>query len=170
MRSWLLSVYRYFLRFTNNPNSPQPIPHSLTVTPKRDSSTLDQKVFALFHNHERYVCLATNSNEIRQLRDEHGYYEVETAILKIANRVTVYGGSIYDLKLPCACTEFNKPRPEPLRRRLDGSFSGYESMNTEPQNATFTCKYCGSPTEVDPSDQTPPADYCQQADHQSPST
>ena len=39
-------------------------------------------------------------------------------------------------------------------------------MNTKPQNKAFTCKHCGSPTAVDPSDQTAPADYCQEADHQ----
>ncbi len=29
----------------------------------------------------------------------------------------------------------------------------------------FTCKYCGCPSWVDPSDQVPPPDYCQESDH-----
>ena len=31
----------------------------------------------------------------------------------------------------------------------------------------FTCKYCGAPSEIDPSDQTPPPDYCHPEDHRS---
>jgi hypothetical protein len=29
----------------------------------------------------------------------------------------------------------------------------------------FTCRFCGQPSWVDPSDQTPPADCCHQSDH-----
>ena len=29
----------------------------------------------------------------------------------------------------------------------------------------FACKYCGAPSWVDPSDQTPPPDYCHESDH-----
>lgn len=32
--------------------------------------------------------------------------------------------------------------------------------------APFTCKFCGAPSWVDPSDQTQPADYCHDGDHQ----
>lgn len=31
--------------------------------------------------------------------------------------------------------------------------------------APFTCKYCGSPSWIDPSDQSPPSDYCHEIDH-----
>ena len=31
----------------------------------------------------------------------------------------------------------------------------------------FTCKYCGARSEIDPSDQTPPPDYCHPEDHRS---
>lgn len=28
------------------------------------------------------------------------------------------------------------------------------------------CKYCGQPSDIDPSDQSPPVDYCHDTDHQ----
>lgn len=31
--------------------------------------------------------------------------------------------------------------------------------------APFACKYCGSPSWIDPSDQSPPLDYCHAIDH-----
>lgn len=31
----------------------------------------------------------------------------------------------------------------------------------------FTCEYCGAPSEIDPSDQTPPPAYCYPEDHRS---
>ena len=31
--------------------------------------------------------------------------------------------------------------------------------------APFTCKYCGRPIWIDPSDQSPPPDYCHEIDH-----
>ena len=31
--------------------------------------------------------------------------------------------------------------------------------------ALFTCKYCGMPSWIDPSDQSPPPDYCHEIDH-----
>lgn len=31
--------------------------------------------------------------------------------------------------------------------------------------APFTCKYCGQPRWIDPSDQSPPPDYCHDIDH-----
>jgi hypothetical protein len=31
--------------------------------------------------------------------------------------------------------------------------------------APFSCKYCGRPSWVDPSDQSPPPDYCHESDH-----
>lgn len=31
-----------------------------------------------------------------------------------------------------------------------------------------TCKYCGAPSYVDPSDQCPPPDYCHESDHGEP--
>lgn len=40
-------------------------------------------------------------------------------------------------------------------------------MDPEILTEAFTCRYCGSPTDVDPSDQTPPADYCHESDHRS---
>lgn len=39
------------------------------------------------------------------------------------------------------------------------------SMLTEKREAPFTCKYCGSPSWLDPVDQTPPPDYCHDSDH-----
>jgi hypothetical protein len=30
---------------------------------------------------------------------------------------------------------------------------------------TFTCKYCGAPSFVDPIDQVAPVDYCHDIDH-----
>lgn len=35
----------------------------------------------------------------------------------------------------------------------------------ENHEAPFTCKYCGSPSWIDPSDQLPPPDYCHEIDH-----
>lgn len=32
----------------------------------------------------------------------------------------------------------------------------------------FRCKYCGAPSWVDPSDQTPPPAYCHESDHGEP--
>jgi hypothetical protein len=29
----------------------------------------------------------------------------------------------------------------------------------------FTCKFCGAPSWIEPSDQTPPPDYCHESDH-----
>ena len=31
--------------------------------------------------------------------------------------------------------------------------------------APFTCKYCGLPSWIDPTDQSPPPDYCHEIDH-----
>lgn len=31
--------------------------------------------------------------------------------------------------------------------------------------APFTCKYCGMPSWIDPSDQSPPPDYCHEIDY-----
>ena len=31
--------------------------------------------------------------------------------------------------------------------------------------APFKCKYCGADSWIDPSDQTPPFDYCHEIDH-----
>lgn len=33
------------------------------------------------------------------------------------------------------------------------------------REAPFTCKYCGMPSWIDPSDQAPPPDYCHEIDH-----
>lgn len=33
------------------------------------------------------------------------------------------------------------------------------------REAPFTCKYCGMPSWIDPSDQSPPPDYCHEIDH-----
>ena len=35
----------------------------------------------------------------------------------------------------------------------------------ENHEAPFTCKYCGSPSWIDPADQSPPPDYCHEIDH-----
>ncbi len=32
----------------------------------------------------------------------------------------------------------------------------------------YKCKFCGAPSWVDPSDQTPPPDYCHESDHGTP--
>lgn len=31
--------------------------------------------------------------------------------------------------------------------------------------APFACKFCGSPSWINPSDQSPPPDYCHEIDH-----
>lgn len=36
---------------------------------------------------------------------------------------------------------------------------------TRDHEAPFTCKYCGMPSWIDPSDQSPPPDYCHEVDH-----
>ena len=33
------------------------------------------------------------------------------------------------------------------------------------QEAPFNCVFCGRPSWIDPSDQTPPPDYCHESDH-----
>lgn len=33
------------------------------------------------------------------------------------------------------------------------------------QQAPYRCKFCGQPSWIDPSDQSPPPDYCQEVDH-----
>ena len=33
------------------------------------------------------------------------------------------------------------------------------------QMAPYTCKYCGMPSWIAPSDQSPPPDYCHESDH-----
>jgi hypothetical protein len=38
----------------------------------------------------------------------------------------------------------------------------------EPQTPPYKCLFCGAPSWVDPSDQTPPPDYCHEADHGEP--
>lgn len=37
-------------------------------------------------------------------------------------------------------------------------------MKTPP----YRCIFCGAPSWVDPSDQTPPPDYCHESDHGEP--
>lgn len=32
----------------------------------------------------------------------------------------------------------------------------------------YLCKYCGAPSWLDPSEQTPPPDYCHPSDHGDP--
>lgn len=39
----------------------------------------------------------------------------------------------------------------------------------EPQTPPYECLFCGAPSWVDPSDQTPPPAYCHEADHGEPS-
>ena len=33
------------------------------------------------------------------------------------------------------------------------------------KTAPFTCVFCGLPSFLDPSDQSPPPDYCHESDH-----
>lgn len=35
------------------------------------------------------------------------------------------------------------------------------------EGVPFVCKYCGLPSQVDPSDQSPPLDICHEVDHES---
>lgn len=35
----------------------------------------------------------------------------------------------------------------------------------EEHEPPFTCKYCGRPSWIDPSEQLPPPDYCHPSDH-----
>ena len=41
--------------------------------------------------------------------------------------------------------------------------SGFLIMGNH--EAPFTCKYCGLPSWIDPSDQSPPPDYCHEIEH-----
>lgn len=34
--------------------------------------------------------------------------------------------------------------------------------------APYRCKFCGAPSWYDPTDQTPPPDYCHESDHGEP--
>lgn len=43
--------------------------------------------------------------------------------------------------------------------------TGREYKSVGEQEAPFTCKYCGQPSWIDPSDQSPPPDYCHEIDH-----
>lgn len=38
-------------------------------------------------------------------------------------------------------------------------------MKIGEREAPFTCKHCGMPSRIDPSDQSPPPDYCHEIDH-----
>lgn len=38
-------------------------------------------------------------------------------------------------------------------------------QNKNKKEAPFTCNYCGQPSWIDPSDQSPPPDYCHEIDH-----
>ncbi len=40
-----------------------------------------------------------------------------------------------------------------------------DQTRTVIQPPQHDCKYCGAPSWIDPSDQTPPQDYCQEIDH-----
>jgi len=35
-------------------------------------------------------------------------------------------------------------------------------------NPPYTCKFCGAPSWIDPSEQSPPPDYCHESDHGDP--
>ena len=43
--------------------------------------------------------------------------------------------------------------------------SGWDRIFNKPP---FHCIFCGMPSWVDPSDQSPPPDYCHESDHGSP--
>ena len=43
--------------------------------------------------------------------------------------------------------------------------TGLEYRSVGEQEAPFTCTWCGRPSWVDPSDQSPPSDYCHEIDH-----
>ena len=54
---------------------------------------------------------------------------------------------------------------EKIRTALDMD-TGLEYKSVGEQEAPFTCKYCGQPSWIDPSDQSsPPPDYCHEIDH-----
>lgn len=40
-----------------------------------------------------------------------------------------------------------------------------ESNAVGNMQAPFRCKYCGADSWIDPSDQSPPPDYCHEIDH-----
>jgi hypothetical protein len=105
MTNFLSSLYKHIFPLTDKSN-----PIEQTATNQRP--TLEQKVYARFHNHARrpYRCILVISTEIAELRHEYGYEAVEEAILKIAKRESVYGGVVYALMQPCNCTDFNEPR------------------------------------------------------------
>lgn len=60
---------------------------------------------------------------------------------------------------------------ERLRELSDEMFSPEFKFNESgflvagEHEAPFTCKYCGLPSWIDPSDQSPPPDYCHEIDH-----
>jgi len=46
----------------------------------------------------------------------------------------------------------------------DGEYTLYSNERPRP----FQCRFCGSPSWVDPRDQVPPLDYCNESDHGEP--
>lgn len=51
---------------------------------------------------------------------------------------------------------------ERLLAEEDAAFDDHREQTTD---ETFPCKHCGSPSKIAPEDQSPPADYCHEADH-----
>ena len=54
---------------------------------------------------------------------------------------------------------------DPERDAIVHMDTGREYKSVGEQEAPFTCKYCGQPSWIDPSDQSPPPDYCHEIDH-----
>ena len=46
-----------------------------------------------------------------------------------------------------------------------GDKDEFMKARQELHEAPYTCKYCGMPSWIDPSDQSPPPDYCHEIDH-----
>lgn len=56
----------------------------------------------------------------------------------------------------------------PIRDRKRGERMNKPELkegNADRQEPPYTCQYCGSPSWLHPSDQTPPPDYCHESDH-----
>ena len=79
-----------------------------------------------------------------------------------------FASMAYEMATPCSPRE-NRERAmtdhyEKIRTALDMD-TGLEYKSVGEQEASFACKYCGQPSWIDPSDQSPPPDYCHEIDH-----
>jgi len=71
---------------------------------------------------------------------------------------------------PESVRELVKNPPWPKEEQPDGTTNEVDpaDMAPKPQTPPFKCLYCGAPSWVDPSDQSPPPGHCHDDDHGSP--